>query len=67
MIRTVQQNLVTLGYTPGRVDGQMRSDTQQAIREFERRSGLPVTGRISGPLVAKLSASLQQPSPAPFR
>ena len=34
VIRTVQQNLVTLGYTPGRVDGQMRSDTQQAIREF---------------------------------
>lgn len=55
VIRTVQQSLVTLGYTPGKVDGRLGDDTVRAIRDFEHDQGMPETGRISGQLVARLA------------
>lgn len=54
VVRAVQEMLAGLGYNPGRTDGIFSLETQQAVRAFEKASGLPVTGRISGPLVAKL-------------
>jgi peptidoglycan hydrolase-like protein with peptidoglycan-binding domain len=67
VIRTVQQALADLGYNPGKADGQLRSETQQAIREFEKNSGLPVTGRISGVLVARLAKTSDGARPSPAR
>lgn len=55
VIRTVQQSLTSLGYRPGAVDGRMGDQTVRTIREFEADQGLPVTGRISGQLVARLA------------
>lgn len=58
VIRSVRQQLMALGYTPGKVDGQRdaKSDEQlaRAIREFEVDQKLPESGRISGPLVGRL-------------
>jgi peptidoglycan hydrolase-like protein with peptidoglycan-binding domain len=55
MIRTVQMSLGKLGYEAGRVDGQLTPETMRAIREFEVDQALPESGRISGPLVARLA------------
>ncbi len=55
MIFNVQASLARLGYKPGHLDGQLSPQTMRAIREFEVDQALPETGRISGPLVARLT------------
>jgi len=55
IIRTVQQSLLALGYTVGKVDGRHSEDTQRAIRKFEMEQGIQPTGRVSGQLVAHLA------------
>ena len=55
VIRTVQQWLTSLGYQPGRAEGQLTDQTVQAIRDFEVDRGLVPRGRISADLVARLS------------
>jgi peptidoglycan hydrolase-like protein with peptidoglycan-binding domain len=55
VIRTVQKSLAKLGYRPGRADGRMSEATARAIREFEVDQALPESGRISGPLYARLT------------
>lgn len=55
MIRMVQQQLSALGYNLGKVTGRVNDDTGRAIREFETDQNITVSGRISGPLVARLA------------
>lgn len=55
MIRMVQQSLSALGYNLGKVTGRINEDTERAIREFETDQSLNPSGRISGPLVARLT------------
>lgn len=55
VIRSVQQSLGALGYLAVSADGIVTDDTVRAIREFEMDAGLVPTGRISGPLVARLA------------
>lgn len=40
----LQRRLKTLGYAVGSVDGYFGSRTQRAVREFQKRNGLSVTG-----------------------
>lgn len=54
VIRSVQVSLAKLGYRPGRINGALGPSTKMAIRAFEADQALPQTGRVSGPLVAKL-------------
>jgi len=58
VIRIVQQGLGQLGYLAARPDGLVSDQTIRAIREFEMDSGLVPTGRISGPLVARLARQI---------
>lgn len=55
VIRAVQQTLGQLGYMASAPDGLTSDETVRAIREFEMDSGLVPSGRISGPLVARLT------------
>jgi peptidoglycan hydrolase-like protein with peptidoglycan-binding domain len=55
VIRGVQTSLAMLGYKPGPADGQLTPESQRAIREFEIDQALPESGRVSGPLVARLA------------
>lgn len=55
VIKTVQLKLGELGYKPGAANGVMGEDTRNAIKAFERYSGLVATGRVSGRLIGKLS------------
>jgi peptidoglycan hydrolase-like protein with peptidoglycan-binding domain len=54
MIRSVQRSLAKLGYKPGNASGSMTPETVRAIRAFEMDQALPVSGRVSGPLISRL-------------
>ena len=56
----VQRNLSVLGYEPGPVDGLIGPRTQRAIRAFEQRNGLIVTGRVTSQLVATLARQVRE-------
>lgn len=58
VIRAVQQSLRALGYLTAVADGQSGDETVRAIREFEMDAGMVPTGRISAPLVVRLSRQL---------
>lgn len=54
VIRSVQRSLVKLGYKAGTANGKLTPETSRAIRAFEGDQALPETGRVSGPLLARL-------------
>ena len=54
VIRSVQRSLAKLGYKAGAANGKVTPETARAIRAFEGDQALPETGRISGPLLARL-------------
>ncbi|MGH9668246.1 MAG: peptidoglycan-binding domain-containing protein [Bryobacteraceae bacterium] len=43
-LRGVQNRLRNLGYYAGPIDGQMSEETAEALRSYQLKSGLPVTG-----------------------
>ncbi len=45
-IAWAQQNLDLLGYSPGNVQGKLTAQTQTALAQFQKKSGLPVTGSL---------------------
>jgi peptidoglycan hydrolase-like protein with peptidoglycan-binding domain len=54
VIRTVQRQLAKLRYKPGSATGKLTPETARAIRAFEADQALPESGRVSGPLIARL-------------
>lgn len=54
VIKAVQRALDSQGLDPGPVDGRLTGQTVKAIRAFEAAQKLPETGRISGPLLARI-------------
>lgn len=58
-VLAAQKLLATLGYDVGPQDGLLGPKTESAIRLFEERVGLPVTGRMSPELLARLRARTQ--------
>ena len=46
LAKKVQSELARRGYYHGPIDGEIDSDSQQAIRAFQKAEGLPVTGLI---------------------
>lgn len=53
-VRTVQRQLIGLGYDPGPVDGVEGQRTRQAIRQFQSDAGLGEDGRITSALAERL-------------
>jgi localization factor PodJL len=54
LVTRAQTLLDKLGYKAGPADGLMGSRTRTAIKLFQSRNGLGVTGEVSAPLVTKL-------------
>lgn len=54
VIAQVQRLLTQRGYNPDPPGGRLGTRTAAAIRAFEEKAGLPVSGRISGPLMVLL-------------
>jgi protease YdgD len=58
-VATAQQLLTRLGYRPGPADGNMRIETRDATRDFQRSRGLPRDGVVSVALVGELLNALE--------
>ena len=56
-VLTLQQRLLELGFRSGRADGLFGSDTEQALRDFQRNIGVPSDGTC-GPATLKALARL---------
>jgi hypothetical protein len=52
--KAVQAALAQRGYYRGPINGVLSPESRSAIRSFQARNGLPVTGRIDGDLVRAL-------------
>ena len=54
-VRRVQTGLADLAYSPGEINGELTSDTRNAIIAFQHDHHLPETGEVSDDLVAELA------------
>jgi len=54
----VQAALYSKGLDPGAIDGVMSQKTQTALRTFQRRYGLQVTGTMTTPTLDALGVRL---------
>ena len=61
----IQQDLTTLGYDPGPVDGQAGTATVIAISKFQAENGMEVTGTVTPQLAGVLSAKASGAAPPP--
>src|SRR5690606_26086830 len=63
MVADIQRRLKEEGFDPGPIDGLAGPRTRDAIRSYQRRMNLPVTGRIDETVRRQLMA--RQPSAGP--
>jgi peptidoglycan hydrolase-like protein with peptidoglycan-binding domain len=56
-VRQAQMALRNRGFDPGEMNGMISSQTQEAIREFQRAHNIPVTGRLDQQTQAALGIS----------
>lgn len=61
----LQQRLITLGFTPGTVDGIFGSHTDSAVRAFQRSRRITVDGIVGPQTWSHLYGSTLSPSPSP--
>jgi peptidoglycan hydrolase-like protein with peptidoglycan-binding domain len=62
-LREAQKELKDAGFYKGSIDGQMGTQTQQAIREYQKSRGLPETGQLDEPTRELLLAQRMPQSP----
>jgi peptidoglycan hydrolase-like protein with peptidoglycan-binding domain len=62
LTQRIQQDLVTLGYDPGSVDGELTTNTIIAISQFQAERDMPVTGEVSPVLAGILAAEITKQS-----
>jgi peptidoglycan hydrolase-like protein with peptidoglycan-binding domain len=60
LTRTVQQDLVTLGYDPGNTDGEATTQTIVAISKFQAEHDLAVTGEVTPQLAGVIKAQIKK-------
>jgi hypothetical protein len=61
LVREIQSLLVRLGFYRGPADGALGDLTKEAIRRYETKRGLPVTGEPSRELLDRLKAETKSP------
>jgi hypothetical protein len=57
LVRSVQSELIRLGYMGGGADGALGPQTRSAIRDYEHAVGLPPDGTVSPRLLAALQST----------
>ncbi len=60
LLRQIQLNLATLGYSPGNTNGVLDTITQIAISQYEAEKGMKVTGEPSQAVAQRLAADVAQ-------
>lgn len=56
-VRKVQKRLIALGYLEGSADGDFGNKTKAAVKDFQDRNGLSVTGKVNSSTLNKLNSS----------
>jgi peptidoglycan hydrolase-like protein with peptidoglycan-binding domain len=62
-VAEAQQALKAAGFDPGSADGVLGPQTRQAIRDFQRARGVPVTGELDRETQRALRAQMEAPKP----
>lgn len=55
-IKEAQEGLSKAGLYKGKATGVLNKDTKKALREYQKENKLPVTGRLSDDVLAKLKS-----------
>ena len=61
LTKSIQKDLVLLGYEPGNVDGEVTLQTAVAISQFQSHNNLDVTGEVTPQLAGILAAKTSGP------
>ena len=56
-VRKAQEALMAKGHNPGPIDGKMGPQTSAAIKDFQTKENMKVTGRLDSDTKAKLNGS----------
>ena len=56
-VKNVQKRLKKLGYYTGSIDGDYGNGTKNAVKSFQKRNGLSVTGAVNSKTLKKLNSS----------
>ncbi len=62
-VRETQEQLRTIGFYTGPIDGDAGRGTRQAITEWQRASNLPPTGTLTDTQIPRLAADARRPAP----
>ena len=63
LIRTIEEQLVALGYSVGAVDGRYDADLRAAVARFQAEQGLPANGNLDKPTRDLIAARAAAPAP----
>jgi peptidoglycan hydrolase-like protein with peptidoglycan-binding domain len=56
-IKEAQEGLAKLGLYKGKPNGKLDSNTQKALKEYQKENKLPVTGKLSDTVLTKLKSA----------
>jgi len=56
-IKEAQEGLAKAGFYKGKATGQFNADTKKALRAYQKKNKLPVTGRLSDDVLSKLKSA----------
>lgn len=56
-VKEAQEGLAKAGLYKGKVSGILNADTRSALRSYQKQNKLPVTGRLSDQVLAKLKSA----------
>lgn len=59
-VKTLQEMLIGVGLVPGRQDGYFSTQTEEAVKTFQRMNGLPATGVAEGQTTVKLMDAIRE-------
>ncbi|KKK39455.1 peptidase S41 [Mesobacillus campisalis] len=59
-VKNAQEILEGIGYAPGRTDGYFNDQTEMAVKAFQRKNGMKVTGIIDAKTAAALEETARQ-------
>jgi peptidoglycan hydrolase-like protein with peptidoglycan-binding domain len=60
-IRVVQKRLMAEGFYPGPIDGELNAQTEEAIRQYQQKQGIPVSGALDEATLRELQLPATPP------
>jgi peptidoglycan hydrolase-like protein with peptidoglycan-binding domain len=56
-IKEAQEGLAKAGFYKGKPTGQFNADTRKALKSYQKKNKLPVTGRLNDEILSKLKSA----------